>query len=334
MPPPSQAGADPVQRLVSWMIDQLDLNLLLKLRVLVQTKSVTEAARLLRTSQPAMSRSLAELRRLLGDPLLVRTRGGMILTRRAEELVEPLRAWLDDGLRLVAPQSFDPGRLARRFRMMATDYGVLSVLRPSLWAITAEAPAVAIDVKPFTGDVADRLASGEVDFAVSGLEPDRNSVHVRRLFHDSFMCLTRAGHPLALRTTGEPLGIADLLAWPHISITVDDEDVDPVGRCLRHRGLDRHIIVKTPYFAVAQELLLESDAVVTLPALAARRYARDATLATFAAPAELGEFDYWLLWHNRGHRDPALRWLMGLMARECAADAGAECRQPLLEAAE
>ena len=298
------------------MLD-FDLNLLTHLAVLLETRSVTQAARRMRTSQPAMSRSLAELRRLTGDPLLVRTRGGMLLTRRAEELAGPLRSWLDAGERLVAPPRLDLASLVRRFRITASDFGLLSVIQPALPRIIAEAPGVAIDLKPPLGDINADLASGAVDLAVTGFEPDRSLVHERRLFRDTFVCVTRTGHPLAAGRQGEAPSFAELLAWPHVSVTVNGEDIDPLSRAFRARGLGRNIIATTPYFAGAWDLLTGTDAVATLPARAARAFASGRTLTSFPAPPELGGFDYWITWHNRGHGDPALRWLIDLLARCC-----------------
>ena len=140
----------------------------------------------------------------------------------------------------------------------------------------------------------------------------------RRLFRDDFVCLTRAGHPLAAARGGEPPSFAELLAWPHVSVTVNGEDIDPLSRAFRARGLGRNIIATTPYFAGARDLLSGTDAVVTLPSRAARAFAADRSLSLFPAPPELGGFDYWLTWHNRGHGDPALRWLIDLLARCCA----------------
>ncbi len=50
---------------------ELDLNLLRALWHLLETKSVSQAAARTGVGQPAMSRTLARLRRLYGDPLLV-----------------------------------------------------------------------------------------------------------------------------------------------------------------------------------------------------------------------------------------------------------------------
>ena len=50
----------------------VDLNLLVPLLALLETRSVTDAATAVGLSQPALSHTLRRLRRLLGDELLVR----------------------------------------------------------------------------------------------------------------------------------------------------------------------------------------------------------------------------------------------------------------------
>jgi DNA-binding transcriptional LysR family regulator len=60
-----------------------DFGLLVALDALLQEGSVTGAARRLGLSTPAMSHALARIRERLGDPMLVRSGRGMLLTPRA-----------------------------------------------------------------------------------------------------------------------------------------------------------------------------------------------------------------------------------------------------------
>src|SRR5437763_1783560 len=64
----------------------LDLNLLLVLDAVLESRSVTQAARRLHLSQSAVSNALARTRSMLGDPLLVRDGRGLVPTPRAREL--------------------------------------------------------------------------------------------------------------------------------------------------------------------------------------------------------------------------------------------------------
>src|SRR5882757_11397312 len=97
-------------------LSNFNLNLLLALDGLLEERSVTAAAKRVRVTPSAMSHSLAELRDLLGDPLLVRSGRGMVLTPRAEALVGPLHTLLMDTERLLSGGgAFDPRSAERRF---------------------------------------------------------------------------------------------------------------------------------------------------------------------------------------------------------------------------
>ena len=315
---------------------EIDLNLLAHLAVLLQTRSVTQAAQRFGISQPAMSRSLARLRRLLGDPLLVRTRNGMLPTKRAEEMAEPLQHWLAEASLIVLPPGLEPRRLIRRFRIAASDHGVHSLVAPALGAIREAAPAVAIDLIPDSGDARATLAAGEADLVLTSLRPDRHLVHDRLLLSEAFVCVARVGHPLLRRAAAGRLGLDDLMQWPHVGLSAGEQRADPVSRLLAARGLERRIVATLPYFGAAAPLLAGTDALALLPAGAARQCAFDPRLEAVPAPAELGRFEQWALWHNRTHRDPAIHWLVDQLARHCEARPAVAdgIAEPALEAAE
>lgn len=299
----------------------IDLNLLLMLSLLLQTRSVSATARRIGTSQPTASRALARLRELFGDPLLIRTNSGMELTRRAEELVEPLRDWLAHTDALLVDRSFDPATVKRRFRIASTDFGVSAAIAPALARFHGEAPCAAIDILPFTEGMHGKLASGEIDLMVSGLDPDNSITYSQRLFQMTGACLMRADHPLALETT-ERISLDQFLEWPHISILVGEDGFDRVAALLGARAAERRVIATIPYFQAAHTLLDASDALMLLPMPTARRLLRDERIAVRQAPDILPSMDYWVFWHERSRRDPATMWLVDLLADGCAAARG------------
>ena len=312
----------------------IDLNLLGHLAVLLQTRSVSQAALRLGISQPAMSRSLAELRELLGDPLLVRTRNGMLPTRRAEELMRPLQQWLADATSMVVPEAFDPSRLVRRFRIGAGAYGVRAVIAPALSPLLEAAPGVAIDVTADGGDARARLAAGEADLMITDTPPDPQLLHDRLLLVESFACVVRDGHPLSATAQAQPPSLEAMAAWPHIAIGTGEQASDPLARALETIGIQRSPVATLPFADAAVALVASCDAVLPLPEAAARRAAAGG-LGLFAAPAELGRFELRALWHNRNHRDPALHWLVDLLAGHCGASgSSAFPADPILQAAE
>ena len=69
-------------------LHELDLNLLVVFNHLLVERNVSRVAERLGLSQPAVSNSLAKLRRLFGDELFLRTPKGMEPTPFADQLAE------------------------------------------------------------------------------------------------------------------------------------------------------------------------------------------------------------------------------------------------------
>src|ERR1700677_4298632 len=146
---------------------RMDLNLVLPLDALLEERHVTRAAESIGIGQPAMSASLARLRRLFGDPLLVRNGRVHELTPLAQALVEPVHATLTSiGQLLATTPHFDPGTDERTFTVVASDYVTLILLRPLLERLYEEAPHVAVNVIPVSGATQVELERSQVDLVI------------------------------------------------------------------------------------------------------------------------------------------------------------------------
>ncbi len=289
----------------------VDFDLLRTLHALLETRSTTRAAVLLGRSQPSVSRALARLRNQFDDALLIRGAGGLVPTPRAQELVEPLARWLSEGELLLRPRQFNPARLRRTFKVASTDFGTLAVIAPVLGTITGVAPDVEVIVDPLTERSGHELARGDLDLIVTGLDPDPAAVHSELLFVETFLSIARRDHPAFAE--GDEIDLDTFLAWPHVMVTVAENAHDPLeGRFppTRHR----RTIMRSKTFMTAPFLAMQSDAFMTLPAHAARQFAATAGVRAFEPPLPLGNFNYWLAWHERSRRDPATLWLIDCLA--------------------
>jgi len=116
----------------------VDLNLLVALDALLAERSVTRAASRLGLSQPGMSNTLARLRKLFGDPLLVREGLTLVPTPRAESLRQPVA----DALSLIQQAldnrpGFDPGTDHATFTVSCSDYSLLMLIGPLVRRLAA-----------------------------------------------------------------------------------------------------------------------------------------------------------------------------------------------------
>ncbi|MDL4814132.1 LysR family transcriptional regulator [Actinomadura opuntiae] len=125
----------------------LDLNLLLALDALLQHRSVSKAAQQMGVGQPAMSASLARLRRHFGDELLARAGNRYRLTPLAAELRERTRMAVSGVERVFdARREFDPPSLTREFSLMVSDYGEGVLGRAVAGVLGREAPRARLRV--------------------------------------------------------------------------------------------------------------------------------------------------------------------------------------------
>ena len=289
-----------------------NLNLLVALDGLLEQRSVTAAAKRVRVTPSAMSHSLAELRELLDDPLLVRAGRGMVLTPRAEELVGPLHTLLLDAERLLRGQArFEPSTAERRFVIAAPDF-LATLLLPKLLEVRAcEAPGISFDVVPSVrrGN-AWLLESGDLDLALGAIVDEAPGIRRMDLCTEGFACAARKGHP---RIAGA-LDLESYVETPHLLITLgDDSGPTWIDEALARLGKKRRVAARVRYFMAAPLVIARSDLLLTGPSMLLRYFAEVVPLQILAPPIELPTYPEEAYWHQRFDEDPAHAWLRGLV---------------------
>jgi DNA-binding transcriptional LysR family regulator len=319
----------------------VDLNLLVAFDALARELNVTRAAQHVGVTQSAMSHALRRLRELFRDPLLVRVRGGMVLTPRAGALVVPLRSGLMTiGRALASPSMFDPRSARRGFRIATPDLFDVLVIPPLLERIRQQASGIDIGVVPVDERrLADQLETGEVDTAVVPQVDDPRfqlrplsapGLLRRTLFRDRFVCFMRADHP-ALRGGGrsghrkrkagkrrspvqrKTLTLETYAQLSHVLCSQSGTGPGLVDELLADRGRERRVALRIPAFYSALLIVARSDLILTAPAALARLADGDLVVA-LPAPIPLPTHSINLVWHERFTKDPGHEWLRALLA--------------------
>lgn len=300
----------------------LDANLLVTLDVLLAERNVTRAAERVGVTQSAMSHTLRRLRDLFGDPLLVRGKGEMVLTPRAEALVVPLRSGLVSLARAIAPPvAFDPATASRVFRIASPDLFDLIVLPRLLARVRAEAPGVDLVFVPLPrGEVAEALMTGELDLAIVPVRmgegeatfgPVTSGDLMRRvLFRDSHRVFVRREHP-AMGKRG--ISRKKYVGLPHVLVSPAGAGVGLVDEALARVGLRRRVALRVPNFATAAEIVAGSDLVLTAPGALGRVEALRGRMSDCAVPVEMEGHALTMVWHPRFGEEAGARWLRGVM---------------------
>lgn len=292
-----------------------DLNLLVALDVLLAEGNITRAAKRLRLSPSAMSRTLARLRATTGDPLLVRAGRGLVPSPRALELRAQTGPLVEQALRVLSPaDNAVQADVRRTFTIRSSDGFVENFGATLLAAIAAEAPGITIHfAQKVTRDGA-LLRNGSVDFETGVIGADLGpEIRARALFRDRLVGVVRRGHPLARGR----ITTARYLAARHILVSRGETEPGPVDADLAALGGARDIGAILTGFSAALTLARSTDLVATVP----ERHTATlrAGLHTFALPFRTRPLTVSLLWHPRMDADSAHRWLREKIRAVCAA---------------
>ncbi len=292
----------------------VDLNLVPALDALLRRGSVTRAAADVGLSQPAMSRSLARLRALQGDPLLVRGPAGYVLTPRAQ-MLRPLLASAMNQLRDVfRQQAFDPGTERGIVRLAAADTHTILILPGVAARLAVEAPGVDLRVEPYRRDTSDRLNDGTLDLAFAlSTTPLHPGTYSEPVAEDRLALVTRRSHPAAQRAWS----IADYLAYQHIDVDVLGDGRSEIDTVLAARGVGRRVTLLTPHFMAALAVVASTDMVTTVPSTFARRFASTFDLVLRDPPFDETRLEVTLVYSHVRASDPLLAWFRTLV-REVA----------------
>lgn len=288
---------------------RLDLNLLVVLRAVLQTRNVTLAAQKLNMSQPAVSRAIGRLRHVFADQLFIKGARGVLATPRAEALADSISKLLDDVDDLLGAREFSAKTSDRIFRIATTDYGAIALLPPLAAVLAAKAPNAGIEVLPFSQEAFRRASYGDVDIVLYSDDPVPDDLQRESLFEETYLSFIRRGHPLQDRIQKGRLKLDAFLDYPHILVSVFGGRTSQMDDRLAALGRSRQIAMWLPYFATAAVVASKTDFVLTFPERAARELASAHRLISFRPPLEIEGFGYQMLWHARTQADAGSLWL-------------------------
>jgi LysR family transcriptional regulator, nod-box dependent transcriptional activator len=291
---------------------QVDLNLLVALEVILTEKHLTRAGERLGLSQPTMSHTLARLRRMFDDELLVRVGREYYLTPLAADLVGPLRDILKNiELTIERRPVFDPRKDERSFIISASDYATYLVLQPAIEIIESEAPHVSIQTRPLHRDASDELTKGDIDLLIwpRALGPD---LPHQVLFTDRWVAVAWTGHP----DVGEALSMEEYLEQPHLVYGTGLQDISGLAdQAVYSVHPEARIAVTTSSFFLMPFLLGRTRLIALAHERLARRLAGMAEIKVLKLLFETPAIEEAMYWHPRMTSDPAHRWLRNILAK-------------------
>ncbi len=297
-------------------LKDIDLNLLVVMQRMFKARSVSRAAEQLGLSQPAVSNALARLRKLLGDPLFVRTPAGMLPTPLAQQFAAPLAQALTT-LQAALNQraAFAPAHSERVFKVGMTDIGEIYFLPTLTDALARAAPGVALStVRNTAVNLKEEMEAGHVDLAIGLLPQLKGGFFQRRLFMQRYVCLFRQGHALDKRR----ISLREFAAAQHVVVVSPGTGHGEVHGVLERSGMRRKVRLTVPHFVAVGHILRHTDMVATVPERLAQALAEPFGLAFTSHPVTMPQIAIKVFWHAKVHKDPANQWLRALVSETFA----------------
>lgn len=284
-------------------LKKIDLNLFLVFDTIYTERNLTQAAKSLSITQPAVSNALARLRKMFNDELFIRTSRGMLPTPVADSIAQNVSealVMLNSSVR--EREDFDPASAERIYQFSMTDLAE-AILLPRIFPFfERHAPGVGLhSYYTKRNELVRQLSRGELDFAIDVPVVEGTHIFHQSLISDSYVCAMRPEHPLA----NEELTLESYLGLKHIHVSSRRKGLGQVDLALLPFKAERSIHLRVQHYRVAAAVASETDLVMTVPRYLAEQY--HLTLRTL--PFDVPDMDLHLYWHKQSDSDQSHRWL-------------------------
>lgn len=297
---------------------RLDLNLLVALDALLTERSVSLAADRLCLSQSATSSALGRLREYFGDELLVVKGRNMILTARGEELIEPVRAVLEQIRTTVAvAPPFDPATAERTIRIMASDYSTEVLLSGALVDMERDAPNLRFEIQPMHDTPIEAIERGYIDLLLT-IDLATSADHPSQLlFEDNYVVVGHRDNP----AMAEPMTRDLYFSLGHVTARFGKARVPAFEDWfVRRQKQQRRIEVVAPSFLSLPGLIVGTRRIATMHRRMAEKVVRNMPLVMREIPFGIPPIRETIQWNLANNNDRALRWVVERL--QVAANAG------------
>lgn len=301
-------------------LSRSDLNLFVLFETVLRERHVGRAAEALHLSPSAVSHGLGRLRRLLNDPLFLRTPRGVVPTDRALKLAGPIAEVLAGARRIVSTaEPFDPMSSRRAFIIGAPD-AATSFLMPLMEQLNERSPGIDIRVRQLLPVEGARtvgqawsaafagLDARLVDIAIGPFEDIPARFESCDLWGEDFVVVSRNGHPFVSMPS-----LVAYCAASHVVVSQTGDADGFVDWALAELGHSRRVALTVPGFFMALAVVGSTDFLAAVPRSFARLHG--GPLAVTEIPLTLPRFSMRALMPKAALQDAAMAWLLAELAR-------------------
>ncbi|MGF6514257.1 LysR family transcriptional activator of mexEF-oprN operon [Pseudomonas sp. BT76 TE3572] len=294
---------------------RVDMNLLVIFETLMFERNLTRAGEKLFLGQPAVSASLAKLRDLFDDPLLVRNGRVLEPTQRALAILKELQPAMDTISGAVSrAKDFDPSTSRDVFRIGLSDDAEFGLFPPLLKQIREEAQNVVVVVRRVNFLLmSSMLASGEISVGISYTTELPANAKRKKLRDLSVKILRGDNRPGTLT-------LDEYCERPHALVSFSGDLTGAIDNDLARIGRSRRVVLAVPQFAGLRALLAGTDMLATVPDYAACALIEGSSqLRADDPPFDINLSELSMVWNGVNDNDPAERWLRSRISQHMSA---------------
>ncbi len=321
-------------------LSRVDLNLLVLFEIVLEERHVGQAAQRLNLSPSAVSHGLGRLRRLLNDPLFLRTPRGVVPTERATALAEPIADVLARARSVVSTAApFDPATSTRRFMIGAPDGVSAVLLSPLLGELRRLGPGIDIGLRQilplrsvrraarFWEPAFADLDARAIDMAVVPSDEVPARFVARTLYEEDFVIAMRTGHPF-----GKDPTLDAFCRMQHLVVSLGGDAHGFVDDALARHGRVRRVALTVPNFMLALAVVAETDLIAALPRTFVATCAARFGVASVEAPLPLDTSRICVIAPKVALMDAGVAWVFDRLAARMGAPAPGTIGSPGIRA--
>lgn len=282
-----------------------NLNTLPILREILRHGSVGKAAEAIGVSQPALSAALKQLRHHFDDELIVRSKGSMKLTSRAENILSPLEEALSAVQNILEPvqesKYWSPTvmKIATNDHLMTTLGGPLSQL------LLKDKISILPQFLSAGAHSARQLVSGEIDYIIapkfvmlsSRLNvSDLKLINSEPLFTENMVGIGCQRDGVLL----SELSIEEYLQQPHATFEIDpDQNISMEQAFLVSNNLVQNDIIRFSCYTALLSAITQTQCIALVPRSLAKTFESLFDIVEFNPPVAFPPIEWTMIWHRR-----------------------------------
>lgn len=297
-------------------LSKINLNLLVVLDLIIERRSISQAAKKLNLTQSAISHMLKHLRTIMDDDLILRGPfNKMILTKKAQDLKEPIKKILR-GISDIFTETryFDPQYDKFIYSIGMPDIVSILLLPELNKHILEFSDNVSIKIKNIL-DVSsyEDFTNDNLDFAIGNYSVSSQSISYEKLFSTELVCVGSKQHEVFAK---KKLTLETFLKYRHLQVIYREDFHELYNQTIKKKSnQQREIVISIPDMMVALHSLKNSNYLCIAHKNIVEKFSQLLDLDYRQLPFKTPLMNYYLYWKREDENNTPIKWMKDIIIK-------------------